>query len=232
MENASPDSSADPIVELFKRRMDRTMLRDNLRKSCEDRVLGLERIIAFIQQLHSPGSLPATTRFTALLAALGESGVACVIVGGVAATLHGAARITYDLDAVYDRSADNLQRIVAALAPLRAYPRDASPGMPFRLDVETLRRGTNFKFTTARGSLDLMGELAGVGPYPLVRTHALEAEIAGIRYSYLDLETLVVARRVAGRAKDLEAIAELEAIREERTALSHPTESAAGERVS
>ena len=37
-----------------------------------------------------------------------------VIVGGVAATIHGSARLTSDIDVVYDRSDDNLR-----LSPLQ-----------------------------------------------------------------------------------------------------------------
>jgi hypothetical protein len=162
-----------------------------------------------------------TTQFKALLTALGQNDVSFVIVGGVAAALHGAMRVTYDLDIVYDRSFENLQRVVAALAPLKPYPRDAPPGLPFQLNEETLRRGLNFKFATAKGVIDLMGELAGVGSFPVVRAaHTLEAEISGVRYPFLDLESLIVARRAAGRAKDLEAIAELETIRDERGSAS------------
>jgi hypothetical protein len=219
MSNATPialDHSADPVVELYKRGIDPGRIREHLRKSHEQRLLTLEQTIVFIHRLHSPGSRPATTQFRALLAALHGGGVSFVIAGGVAAVLHGAARITYDLDVVYDRSFDNLQRIVAALAPLKPYPRDAPPGLPFRFDEEMLKRGLNFKFATARGAVDFMGELAGVGSYPVVRAaHAIEAEISGVRYPFLDLDTLIRARRVAGRIKDLEAIAELETIRDE-----------------
>jgi hypothetical protein len=65
-------------------------------------------------------------------------GRASYVVGGVAALLHGAMRVTYDLDIVYDRSFENLQRLVAALTPLKPYPRDARPALPFRLE-ETLK---------------------------------------------------------------------------------------------
>lgn len=40
-----------------------------------------------------------------------------VIVGGVAANLHGALRTTLDLDIVYSRAPANLARLVDALAP-------------------------------------------------------------------------------------------------------------------
>jgi hypothetical protein len=210
------DRSVDPVVEMFKRRMDRTVIRENLRKSQEERLLALEQTIAAIQRLHSPGARPATTQFKALLDALSGNDASFVIVGGVAGTLHGAMRVTYDVDVVYDRSLENLQHLVAALLPLKPYLRDGGPGLPFRLDEETLKRGLNFKFATAKGAIDLMGELAGAGSFPAVRAHAIEIDLFGARYSFLALDALIAARRVAGRSKDLEAIAELEMIREEQ----------------
>jgi hypothetical protein len=53
-------------------------------------------------------------QFKTLLTALAASNVEFVIIGGLAATLHGSARVTYDLDIVYNRTPENLSRIVAA----------------------------------------------------------------------------------------------------------------------
>ena len=144
------------------------------------------------------------------------NGVQFVIIGGLAATLHGSARVTYDLDIVYDRSPENLSKIVAALEPYKPYLRGAPAGLPFNFDVETLKRGLNFTFTTTVGPIDLLGELAGIGPYQSVRAHSDEANMFGGAYLFIDLEALIISKRAAGRPKDLETIAELEAIREER----------------
>jgi hypothetical protein len=57
------------------------------------------------------------------------------VVGGTAALAHGSARLTQDVDVVYDRSRDNLDRVVRALAPMTPYPRGAPPGLPFVWDV-------------------------------------------------------------------------------------------------
>jgi len=75
-----------------------------------------------------------------LLSVLHDAEVRFVIIGGVAATIHGSARLTSDLDVVYARDRENLERLVAALQPLDPYLRGAPPGLPFRFDVETLRR--------------------------------------------------------------------------------------------
>jgi hypothetical protein len=46
--------------------------------------------------------------FPALLRALAEARVDFIIVGGAAATAHGSARLTQDLDIVYARDPANL----------------------------------------------------------------------------------------------------------------------------
>jgi hypothetical protein len=155
-------------------------------------------------------------QFKTLLSALQSKDVAYVIIGGVAATLHGSARVTYDLDVVYERSPENLHRIISALTSFKPYLRGAPPGLPFKFDFETLRRGMNFTFTTSEGPIDLLGELSGIGSYESVARHAVDAQLFGSTVHFLDLDALITSKRAAGRAKDLEAIAELEAIKEER----------------
>ena len=101
------------------------------------------------------------TDFAALLKVLTAADVGFIIVGGAAATAHGSARLTQDLDVVYDRSSENLSRLVSALAPYRPYPRGAPPGLPFSWDECTVRNGLNFTLITALGAIDLLGEIAG-----------------------------------------------------------------------
>lgn len=64
---------------------------------------------------------PRAVDFRALFETLTHGGVEFVLIGGVAATVHGSARATFDLDVVYSRSPDNVARLVAALAPLEPY---------------------------------------------------------------------------------------------------------------
>ena len=151
-----------------------------------------------------------------LLRVLAEHRVEFIIVGGVAATLHGSARVTRDLDVVYARTPHNLRRLVAALGGHRPYLRGAPPGLPFLWDEETLRRGLNFTLETDLGNLDLLGEIAGGGGYDELRPHSVEFKAFGLRLLCLDLDTLIRVKRAAGRPRDQEAIAELRVIREER----------------
>ena len=87
--------------------------------------------------------MPARIDFAGLLRALLDGHVDFILVGGVAGAVHGAARATYDVDVVYRRSPDNIGRLVEALAPYSPYLRGAPPGLPFRLEAETIGRGLN-----------------------------------------------------------------------------------------
>lgn len=147
-----------------------------------------------------------------LLATLTEAGVDFILVGGLAATAHGAARVTYDVDVVYARDSANLERLVEALEAHHPYLRGAPPGLPFRWDRAMLEQGLNFTLTTDLGALDLLGEIAGGGGYRELLPDTLEIELFGFHCRCLTLRRLIEVKRAAGRPKDFEAIAELEEI--------------------
>jgi len=145
-----------------------------------------------------------------LIRCLADGDVAFVIVGGVAATMHGSAHMTYDLDVVYERTPANIERLVRALAPLHPYMRGAPPGLPFRLDADTVSRGLNFTLTTDLGDLDVLGEIAGGGTYENLVSDALTTTLDGRSFRYVTLPRLIALKRAAGRSKDLNVLAELE----------------------
>ena len=156
------------------------------------------------------------TDYTALIPLLVENEIDFIVVGGAAATVYGSARLTLDLDIVYSRDNLNLERIVRALEPIQPYLRGAPPGLPFEWSVETLRKGLNFTLITTMGALDLLGEIVGGGGYEQLKSQTIQIEVAGVECSCLSLERLIEVKRAAGRPKDLEAIAELQQILEER----------------
>ncbi|HEX9269908.1 MAG TPA: hypothetical protein VF998_08705 [Candidatus Limnocylindria bacterium] len=61
-----------------------------------------------------------------------------LIIGGVAAALHGSTTLTEHIVITYDRSPTNLERVAAALA---AHPRGVEPGLPIALDAPAMRNG-------------------------------------------------------------------------------------------
>jgi len=155
------------------------------------------------------------TDFERLLAELTKHGVSFIVIGGAAAIALGSVRLTKDLDIVYQRSAPNLDRLVAALAPFEPYLRGAPPGLPFVWDSATLKRGLNFTLQTTIGDIDLLGRMAGGGTYEDLVSGSVELELFGFRCRCLSLRQLIRAKRAAGRPRDFDTIAELEAIEEE-----------------
>jgi hypothetical protein len=149
---------------------------------------------------------------------LANAGIDFILIGGKAAILLGSARVTFDTDIVYDRSKANLEKISRLLKPLSPYLRGAPPGLPFVLDVPTLRNGLNFTLTTSLGDLDLLGEVAGGGTYKELLPRTFLVEAFGVKFRCVDLPALIKLKRAAGRPKDLESIAELEALLEETNA--------------
>jgi hypothetical protein len=115
------------------------------------------------------------TRFAELLRALASADVEFILAGGVAAAAHGSARSTQDVDVVYGRSEQNLQRLVSALGACHPYLRGAPPGLPFRFNLETLKAGLNFTLTTDLGWIDLSGGIPGGGCYEDLDTDPDEA---------------------------------------------------------
>ena len=156
------------------------------------------------------------TNFERLLGTLVNAHVDFIVFGGLAANVHGSGRLTNDVDVVYGRSSENIDRIARALAPLFPYLRGAPPGLPFTLDARTLTAGLNFTLVTAAGDLHLLGYITGGGDYDALNMHAQHISMFGHAVRCLDLPTLIKVKRAAGRAKDLEVVAELEILLDEQ----------------
>src|ERR1051325_6191068 len=116
---------------------------------------------------------------------LGEHKVDCVIVGGIAAAIHGSLFLTNDVDVCYARDPANLERLAAALQSVHARLRNAPEGLPFILDAETLKRGLNFTFTTDIGDVDLLGEVQGVGHFEDVHADSVEVSLFGFSFALI-----------------------------------------------
>lgn len=70
-----------------------------------------------------------------MVAGLTGAGVPFVVVGGVAATAHGSARVTDDLDVCYDTAMPSLEGLGQLLAGWRAYPRGVEADLPFTIEM-------------------------------------------------------------------------------------------------
>jgi predicted nucleotidyltransferase len=157
-----------------------------------------------------------TAKFEELIPALVNGGVEFIVIGGFAGIVHGSARVTYDVDLVYSRADENIERLAKALALHAPYLRDAPPGLPFSFDAATIRRGLNFTLTSDLGDVDLFGELPGATTYFGLLPDSLEVEAFGVSFKCVNLPTLIRIKETADRPKDVEAVAELRILLEER----------------
>jgi hypothetical protein len=136
-----------------------------------------------------------------------------VVIGGIAAVIHGSATITRDLDVAYATDEENLERLGAVLVALGARLRGVTEDVPFVPDGRTLRRTRVLTLDTPDGRLDVLADPDGSPGYELLRERALAADLDGIVVRIASLDDLIAMKKAAGRPKDLVAVEELEAIR-------------------
>jgi hypothetical protein len=205
--------------------VDLTLLRENLRRSVEERWDKNARFLPFMEALRAsnknhPEPPIMELDAPALLRQLMSHKVEFVLIGGLAMIAHGSAYITKDLDVCYSRKSENIAALVSALTPIHSYLRGAPPGLPFRWDVPTIQAGLNFTLTTDLGDLDLLGEISGIGGYDQAVLQSEERKIYDLAIRILTLDGLIAAKKAAGRAKDVGHILELEELKKMRDAKS------------
>ena len=157
--------------------------------------------------------------FLEILNALHDRHVEFVIVGGVAAALHGGSRVTFDLDLVPSLAPASWHAAVDLLWSLGARPRIPESLERIR-DVDYVRRWRREKgmlalnFRTADGSTEvdlLVGESDG---YDDLRRRAVEVTVDQRTFFVASIDDLISMKQRAGRPGDLQDIAELRHIRQ------------------
>jgi hypothetical protein len=143
-----------------------------------------------------------------------EHGVDFVVIGGVAATLHGSPVVTTDLDIAYERTADNLDRLAAALQEINARLRGVEEHLPFVPDARTLKSGSNFAFSTDLGDLDCLGWAAGRTSYDELRRGAVEMRLGRHTILAASIDDLIAMKEAAGRDKDQYGVMHLRAVKQ------------------
>ena len=141
-------------------------------------------------------------RFADVLRLLVERQVDFMVVGGVAAVLHGAPVSTFDLDVLYSSVEENLPRLADALDRLDALYRDPA-GRRIRPDVERLASGGHHLLMTSAGPLDVLGNLGEGWTYETLLPRSGEMQVGDFEVRVLGLAALVEAKELAGRDKDL-----------------------------
>lgn len=154
-----------------------------------------------------------------LLGVLGRHGVEFVLIGGLAAVVHGSPLPTTDVDVTPARDAANLERLAAALRELDARIRTGDPdGVVFPIDAAFLAAQPRMlNLMTDAGDLDLTFVPAGFeGGYDELIAESDELElVSGVTTRVARLRAIIRSKQTADRVKDQRALPYLLALLDE-----------------
>lgn len=147
-----------------------------------------------------------------LLRRLVDANLDFVIIGGVAATLHGAVEPTRDLDVCIALTPESWRKVHEIISPL--HPRQAhSPDRrPLEETPESLATFKNLYVVTDLGRLDFLGEVPPLGP--LAALPYVTMQLDDLQLRVLDLDALIRVKEQIGRPKDQQVAIELKALRD------------------
>lgn len=161
--------------------------------------------------------MPTPTRSFEVIQKLVAADVEFVVVGMTAGVLQGAPAVTFDLDLLYRRSDQNLDRLLPVLAEIDAVFRTDSRRLrPHRSHLEST--GHKLLMTTL-GVVDLLGSLDD-RTYDEVLNDTVILDVGGMEVRVLSLEGLIAVKERAGREKDQAALPLLRATLERRRSRS------------
>jgi hypothetical protein len=154
-----------------------------------------------------------------ILRTLTSHGVDFVVVGGIAATLLGSARDTFDLDICPAFDEGNLDSLGKALVELEARLRGVDEAVPFTPNGRALWHGELLTLDTVAGPVDILMRPNGAPPYEQLRRRAERKDLGSFSVLVASIEDLIAMKEAAGRPKDLVVVEELEAIKRLRRRL-------------
>lgn len=142
--------------------------------------------------------------FADILRVLSHHGVAFVVIGGLAAYLQGSPFPTEDIDVTPEQSAENLDRLSAALFELEARVRTQGvpDGLPFSHDATSLGAARVWNLTTRYGDLDISFEPSGTRGFHDLEQEAVAISIRGLDVRLASLADIVRSKSAANRDKD------------------------------
>ncbi len=146
----------------------------------------------------------APLRAEDLFACLDRHGVRYVLIGGLAAVLHGSPLPTLDADICPLRTTENLERLAAALAEIDARIRtpDTAEGVRFPHDATFLAGIDLLNLVTRLGDLDLSFTPSGTSGFEDLARLAVPMGIRGITIEVAALEDVIRSKAAANRPKD------------------------------
>jgi hypothetical protein len=139
-----------------------------------------------------------------ILLCLDRHKVKYVIVGGLAAVLHGSPLPTVDLDICPSLEPSNLESLAAALDEMDARIRaaDSPEGVRFPRDATFLSGVELLNLVTKYGDLDLAFLPSGTEGFSELAPRAVEMTIRGSKVAVASLEDVIRTKESANRPKD------------------------------
>jgi hypothetical protein len=149
-----------------------------------------------------------------IFATLDRHGVRYVLVGGLAAILHGASHLTTDVDVVPEETKANLERLSGALRELDARIRVTGEpdGVPFDHSAGSLARVRIWNLQTSKGDLDIAFEPSGTHGYDDLARDVVVMRVRGIDVPVASLADVIRSKEAAGRARDRAVLPGLRAL--------------------
>ncbi len=147
--------------------------------------------------------------FAACLTVLQQSGAEFILVGGLAAVVQGPPVQTYDVDIVYSRTAENIQRLLSVLQLLDADRRR-------RPHASHLQGSGHLNLITQFGRLDLLASVGEGLTYDDLLPHSQEMLITdAVRIMVLNLDKIIAIKERLGSEKDVAVLPILRAMARE-----------------
>lgn len=162
--------------------------------------------------------MPEPLQPVRIFRALARQRVEYVLIGGLAAVLHGAPLVTQDADICPRRTPENLTRLAAAMRAMGARIRahNKPNGIAFTCDADFLARMKMVNLTTRFGDFDIAFEPAAFTTgYEGLAAHAVTFTIDGIDVKVASLSDIIASKQNANRAKDNAALPLLYALEDE-----------------
>jgi hypothetical protein len=150
-----------------------------------------------------------------LLKTLRRHRVKFVLIGALAARMHGFPRLTADADITPSDDKANLDRLAAALKDLGAkvYTESVPAGLSFDCSAAALGRAKMWNLVTKAGRLDIAFTPAGTDGYQDLTKDAEKFEAFGVSFLVASLDDIIRSKEAAGRPKDADDVLILRALK-------------------
>ena len=152
----------------------------------------------------------------ALLMRLKDSGLEFVVIGGLCVVYHGVPVATFDLDICCPFGEENIRKIESAVKDLNPVHRLTANKLPLEQTRDSFKDLKNIYLQTDFGKLDCLSEVAGLGSYGQILPQSILHTMSFGSFRMLNLDALIAAKAAVGRAKDLEAVRLLRAVKERK----------------